>query len=175
MNEVLRAADAARREERERLLGPDALSVVSPLVKHLAPKGYSILHIAGNGKPEIDVRGAVHFTPPILAVILEENLTGRDRLKKVVELEFPQAVTENGINGNMFHPLITERNSKLYAAFNAYMKAVKADPSWFERALPHGGYEFPPMSESERTAWERWEADEIRIATEVPHHLRLKS
>lgn len=162
MSEVLARVEKERREERETYLGPYSLSVIPSLLNAYAPKGMEILALASESPVRIDERGMVHFSSPVSALVREKvEIHQSPAPKKVVSV----VLRPEGVNGNFFVPLITERDSELYSQFRRYMSQLVADPNWRDRPLP--GRELPRrLTESEESMWERWIRQEVERSRE---------
>lgn len=162
-NNVIERVRAERKAERDLLLGSDALSVNSFYFKDLAPKGWEILHLAGEGVPRVDETGRVHFKAPVRAVVLERaDAPGGLKQKKVITLELPPDQDSYVGNGNFFEPFITEQDSELYKELrDEYMPELIAHRDWRNHPLP-GRKRMRSLSESEQNAWDRWIGGEAR-------------
>ncbi|MBY0539068.1 hypothetical protein K2P56_01350 [Patescibacteria group bacterium] len=157
MNEVLAAIQRERQAERESFLGPYSASVIPQLVQNYAPQGMEILALGSANPLKVDERGMVHFEEPALALVREKaDIHASRNPKKVVGV----TLRPNGVNGNFFTPIFTERDSNAYAQFRSYMRELVQDPNWRDRPLPGKGFS-APLSESEQNMWNKWVHIEI--------------
>lgn len=161
MSEILAAVRRERRAEREKYLGPHSLSVLSMHVERYSPEGMEIIAIGSSNPYRIDERGMVHFPEPVGALVREKER------RHVVRISVP----EIGLNGNSFLPFITEKDSRLYAQFRAYMQELVQDSNWRIRPLPGKGLDVR-LTEAEESAWERWMRIEMGRKPESDKHWR---
>lgn len=152
MNEVLAAVQRERTKERESFLGPHSASVIPQLVQNYAPQGMEILALGSQTPFKVDERGMVHFSMPVMALVREKaQIHASVHPKKVIGV----SVRPDGVNGNFFTPIFTEKHSDLYASFRRYMQELILDPNWRERPLPGKGLQVS-LSESEENMWHKW-------------------
>lgn len=131
--------------------------MIPQLVQNYAPAGMEILALGSRTSLKVDERGMVHFEEPALALVREKtDLHASRNPKKVVEV----TLRSNGVNGNFFTPIFTERDSDAYTKFRMYMRELVQDPNWRERPLPGKGFTVH-LSESEQSMWDRWIRIEI--------------
>lgn len=152
MNEVLAAIQRERQAERESFLGPHSASVIPQLVQNYAPRGMEILALASGSPLKVDERGMVHFDEPVSALVREKAEVHASRNpKKVVGV----TLRPNGVNGNFFTPIFTEKDSDLYAVFKRYMPQLVQHTDWRTHPLPGTGLH-RSLTESEQSMWDKW-------------------
>ncbi len=153
---IIERVRAERKAEREEHLGPHALSVVPMYFQDIAPKGWDVVHISGDGPYTVDERGMVHFPEPVRAFVSERvDMSTTFRPKKIVKIPLPPDRTSFGFNGNFFIPRISERESALYKELEEYMPELIMHRDWRNHPLP-GRKNMRSLTEGEQSAWDSW-------------------